>query len=192
MLSDHFPRAARRYSALPLLGSLAADFHTWLLERGFRRGCRKMHFAALPRIDRALRRRGRRQWSDVTHDDLEACWRPCRRRGPTDRWIVRNLERFAEQAAWLPPRTPRPPPASRPSRARTRRCSVSCVVSRPRPSINTSATAAAFLDHIAYEAQPARLASVAPKDIEAFVCQVGARLRRDQSSAHASRSSGAS
>ena len=178
MLSDHFPRAARRYSALPLLGSLAADFHTWLLERGFRRGCRKMHCAALRRIDRALRRRGRRQWSDVTHDDLEACWRPCRRRGLADRWIVRNLERFAEEAAWLPPRQPRPP-----TRVETLTGTYATMLGELRGLAPTTihqhaATAAAFLDHIAYETQPARLARVAPKDIEAFICQVGARLRR--------------
>jgi len=178
MLSDHFPRAARRYSALPLLGSLAADFHTWLLERGFRRGCRKLHLMALRRIDRTLRRRGRRQWSDVTHDDLEACWRPCRRRGPTDRWIVRNLERFAEQVAWLPPRTPRPP-----SRVEALTGTYATMLGElrglaPNTIHQHVTTAAAFLDHIAYETQPARLASIGPRHIEAFVCRVGPRLRR--------------
>jgi hypothetical protein len=55
MLSDHFPRAHPRYRSLPLLGSLADEFYTWLLAGGFRRDARERHLEALWRIDRALR-----------------------------------------------------------------------------------------------------------------------------------------
>jgi hypothetical protein len=41
MLSDHFPRAYRRYMSLPLLGPLADAFHTWLLAGGFRQAARE-------------------------------------------------------------------------------------------------------------------------------------------------------
>lgn len=178
MLSDHFPRAHRRYMSLPLVGSLADDFHTWLLTRGFRRDARVQHLRALQHIDRALRRRGCRQWGDVTRHDLEGCWRQCRRRSLHDRATVGRLQQFAEQTARLAP--PTPPPASR---VETLTHAYAAWLGdlrglAPKTIHEHATTAAAFLDSMAYETAPSRLAGVTGSDLEAFVRCASGRLCR--------------
>lgn len=178
MLSDHFPRAHRRYMSLPLLGSLADEFHTWLLARGFRRDARERHLEALWRIDRALRRRGCRQWSDVTRHDLEVCWRQVRRRSLHAPATVRRLQQFAEQTARLTPPEPTPP-----SRVETLTRAYAAMLGdlrglAPKTIDEHATTAAAFLDSMAYETAPSRLAGVTARDIEAFVRRAGGRLCR--------------
>jgi integrase/recombinase XerD len=178
MLSDHFPRAHRRSMSLPLLGSLVDDFHTWLLARGFRRAARERHLAALWRIDRALRRRGCRQWRDVTRHDLEVCWRQVHRRSLNDPAAVRRVQQFAEQTARLTPLTP--PPASR-VETLTRAYAAGLGDLRglaPKTIHEHATTAAAFLDSMAYETAPSRLAGVTGSDLETFVRHAGGRLCR--------------
>lgn len=178
MLSDHFPRAHCRYMSLPLLGSLADDFHTWLLTRGFRRDARVQHLRALWHLDRALRRRGCRQWGDVTRHDLEVCWRQFRRRSLHDRATVRRLQQFAEQTARLAP--PTPPPASRvETLARAYAARLGDLRGLAPKTIHEHATtAAAFLDFMAYETAPSRLADVTASAVEAFVRRASGRLCR--------------
>ena len=178
MLSDHFPKAHRRYRSLPLLGSLADEFHAWLLAGGFRRDARERHLEALWRIDRALRRRGCRQWSDVTRHDLEGCWRQVRRRSLNDPATVRRLQQFAEHTARLTPPEPTPP-----SRVETLTRAYAAMLGdlrglAPKTIHEHATTAAAFLDSITYETTPSRLASVTARDSEAFVRRAGRRLGR--------------
>ena len=178
MLSDHFPRAHRRYKSLPLLGSLADEFHTWLLAGGFRRDARERHLEALWRIDRALRRRGCRQWSDVTRHDLEGCWRQVRRHSLNDPATVRRLQQFAEHTARLTPPEPTPP-----SRVETLTRAYAAMLGdlrglAPKTIHEHATTAAAFLESLAYETTPSRLASVTARDSEAFVRRAGSRLGR--------------
>src|ERR1017187_9658346 len=61
MLIELYPRVHRRFSSLPLLGSHVDDFIAWLREEGYPRVpiCRRVQ--QLPRVDRALRRRGVRR-----------------------------------------------------------------------------------------------------------------------------------
>lgn len=178
MLSDHFPRAAQRYTSLPLLGPLADRFHTWLLERGFRRGARKRHLSALWRVDRALQRRGRRRWSDVGPQDLEVCWRRFRRRSPHDPATIRWLQQFVEQEGWLRPSTP--PALGRIETLTRVYATMLCDLRGLAPLTidQHAATAAAFLKHLRYKAQPSRLTRLTAGDVEAFVRHAGARLSR--------------
>jgi site-specific recombinase XerD len=164
--------------SLPLLGSLADDFHTWLLTRGFRRDARVQHLRALWHLDRALRRRGCRQWGDVTRHDLEVCWRQFRRRSLHDRATVRRLQQFAEQTARLAP--PTPPPASRvETLARAYAARLGDLRGLAPKTIHEHATtAAAFLDFMAYETAPSRLADVTASAVEAFVRRASGRLCR--------------
>jgi site-specific recombinase XerD len=178
MLSDHFPRAHRRYQSLPLLGPLAEEFHTWLLARGFRRDARWRHLETLWRIDRALRRRGCRQWADVTADDLEGCRRQLRRRSVNDPGTVRRLQQFAEQIGRLTPPEPTPPTQvetlTRPYAAMLRDLRGLA----PKTIHAHATTAAAFLKSLAYETAPSRLAGVTAKDLDAFVRRAGGHLGR--------------
>ena len=73
MINDLFPRAHRRYSALPLFGAVAADFTRWLYEQGLQRQTRRQHLRARVRIDRALQRRGVKQLQQIVLDDLRTC-----------------------------------------------------------------------------------------------------------------------
>jgi site-specific recombinase XerD len=178
MLTTLFPKAYRRYTSLPVLGSLADAFDTWLVDRGFRWGPRKQQLGAVRRLDRALRRRGRHRPSDITRDDLEACWRQWRRRGPTDPATVRNVQRFLEQRALLPP-----PVAPRMSQVDTLATAYSGMLRDLRglaPSTvhQHAATARTFLDALGYETTPAHLGATTAQDIERFVRETGTRLTR--------------
>jgi integrase/recombinase XerD len=178
MLTTLFPKAYRRYTSLPVLGSLTDDFDTWLVERGFRRGPRKQQLGAIRRLDRALRRRGRHRPSDVTHADLDACWRQSRRRGPTDPASMRNLQRFLEQRALLPP--PIPPHVRQ---VETLTTAYTGMLHDLRGLAATTVhqhgtTARAFLDALGYDTGPAALAAATAADIERFVRETGARLSR--------------
>lgn len=178
MLSDHFPRAYRRYMSLPLLGPLADAFHTWLLACGFRQAARERHLEGLGRIDRGLRRRGCRQWSDVTGHDLEGCWRQARRRNRYTPGTVRRLHQFAEQTARLTP--PESPP---PSRVDTLTRAYAAVLGdlrglAPKTIAAHATTAAALLEYLGHETVPSRLGRVTASDIEGFVRRAGGRLCR--------------
>jgi site-specific recombinase XerD len=178
MLSDHFPRAFRRYMSLPLLGSLADAFHTWLLACGFRQAARERHLEALGRIDRVLRRRGCRQWSEVTGHDLEVCWRQARRRNRHTPATVRRLQQFAEQTARL-----MPPASTPPSRIDTLTRAYAVMLGdlrglAPKTIAAHATTAAALLEYLAHETVPSRLARVTASDIEGFVRRDGGRLCR--------------
>jgi site-specific recombinase XerD len=178
MLNDHFPRAHRRYQSLPLLGPLAEEFHTWLLARGFRRDARWRHLATLWRIDRVLRRRGCRQWADVTAGDLEGCRRQLRRRSVNDPGTVRRLQQFAEQTERLTPPEPTPP-----SRVETLTRPYAAMLRdlrglAPKTIHAHATTAAAFLNSLAYETTPSHLASVTAKHLDAFVRRAGGHLGR--------------
>ena len=178
MLSTLFPKACRRYTSFPVLGSLADAFDTWLVERGFRPGPRKQQLGAIRRIDRALRRRGRLRPSDVTHDDLEACWRRARRRGATDPASVRNLQRFLEHRALLPP--PAPPPVSGVEVLTDAYAGMLRDLRGLAPTTvhQHVTTARAFLDALVYETAPARLSAATATDVERFVRDAGTRLSR--------------
>ncbi len=178
MLSDHFPRAHRRYQSLPLLGPLADEFHTWLLARGFRRDARWRHLETLWRIDRALQRRGCRQWTEVTGHDLEGCRRQLQRRSVYDPGTVRRLQQFAEQTGRLTP----PEPTS-PTRVETLTRPYAAMLRDLRglapKTIHAHATTAdAFLNSLAYETAPSRLAGVTARDLDAFVRRAGGHLGR--------------
>ena len=178
MLSTLFPKASRRYTSLPVLGSIADAFDTWLVERGFRRGPRKQQLGALRRTDRALRRRGRHRLVDITHDDLRACWKRSRRRGPTDPASVRNLQQFLEHRGLLPPAAP--PEVSRVETLTTAYAEMlRDLRGLAPPTVHQHVTTArAFLEALVYETMPSRLSTTIAADIEHFVRNTGTRLSR--------------
>jgi site-specific recombinase XerD len=95
-----------------------------------------------------------------------------------DPWIVRNLRRFAEQAALLRPPAPKPPgPVETFAGAYA---AMLCDLRGLAPATvhQHTTTAAAFLEHVGYATTPSRLAGVAPGDVEAFVRRAGGHLSR--------------
>lgn len=67
MLDDLYPRLHHRFSALPLLGPHVDDFVCWLHEAGYPRLPIRCRVRELPRVDRALRRRGVRRVRGLSH-----------------------------------------------------------------------------------------------------------------------------
>jgi site-specific recombinase XerD len=178
MLSEYFPRAHSRYTSLPVVGTLVEGFHAWLLASGYRRGPRKQQLAALQRLDGVLRRRGRHRWRDVTARDLEAYWRQARRRDPTDAATVRNLQRFATEQTLLPA-TPPAPISQTEGLTRAYATMLRDLRGLAPATIHPHVvTARALLDHLGYEAHPARLRSTSAGDVEAFVRRTGTRVGR--------------
>ena len=174
MLRDLFPKASTRYLSLPVLGLFTADFENWLCERGYTRNSRQHLLRAVAQIDRYLRRRG----TQVTRAGLDACWRCARRRDGEVAGTVRSLMLFLELYGHLSARVPHPP-------TRTDAC-VHAYAAALRDLRGLTAktihehvrTATEFLDQLAYEAHPERLATVGPSDVEGFVRTTGARLSR--------------
>jgi integrase/recombinase XerD len=106
------------------------------------------------------------------------CWRQVHRRSLNDPAAVRRVQQFAEQTARLTPLTP--PPASR-VETLTRAYAAGLGDLRglaPKTIHEHATTAAAFLDSMAYETAPSRLAGVTGSDLETFVRHAGGRLCR--------------
>lgn len=61
MLVDLYPRDHRRFSSLPLLGAHVDDFVGWLCDEGYPRLPIYRRVQQLPRVERALHRRGVRR-----------------------------------------------------------------------------------------------------------------------------------
>lgn len=174
MLTDLFPKACKRFFALPVLGPLTADFEGWLADRGFARASRRQLLRALVRIDRYLQQHG----GGLTRAGLDACWRGARRRDAPMAGAVRRLVHCLELWGHLP--GPAPPPPT-PAQA--------CVLAYAAHlrdlrglALKTIGrhlrTAREFLAHLADAPSPAHRAAVTAREVEAFVCRVSARLSR--------------
>jgi integrase/recombinase XerD len=176
MIEDLFPRAHRRYSALPLFGAIAADFTRWLYEQGLRRQTRRQHLRAMVRIDRALRRRGVKQLQQIALDDLRTCWRgvrPCRAHLAA---AANALEGFLSERSLVTPCSPRPP--SQTATQIERYASyLRDVRGLCEPTIHQHVvTASELLDHVHYEGNPSALSAMTTSDLETFVRTAGRRV----------------
>ena len=72
MLKELFPRAHRRYSSLPILGSTLEDFISFLIGAGYPQMPVRLHVRAARRIDALLQRRKCHSITDITRTDLRA------------------------------------------------------------------------------------------------------------------------
>jgi site-specific recombinase XerD len=177
MLNELFTRPPTRYSALPLLGSIADDFDTWLSTQGYRRGTRRVQARALVHIDRDLRRHGLRQGGTWREADLEACWMRYRQRDGTTAGTIRALLRFLQARSLVAVS----PPAVTRVRALAKIYGAALYDLRGLASATVRmhvTTAVQFLTHLDYEVRPERLATLTPCEVEAFVREAGARQGR--------------
>lgn len=175
MLIELFPKAHRRFSSLPLLGSIADDFTNWLQQQGYQRRTTRLYVRTLSRIDARIRQRGRSALSEVTREDLRAC-RPAN--SQDDRNLagtVHALERYLDAHSFL---TPPPPNALSRSGALladykhfledVRGLSRSTVTGHLR-------TVSCFLEHLGYESVPSQLVDLKACDVETFIIRIGKR-----------------
>jgi integrase/recombinase XerD len=176
MLLQLYPRVHRRYSSLPVLGPIVESFGAWLLKQGYSTDCIREHFCCMRRIARLLRKRGIRSVADLTRGKLQAC-APAQRFD--DRRLaasVRLLERyFASETSIFGVQLL--------SRIDQRTAEYATYLNGVRGLAASTvaghcATVAALLADIDYESTPERLRALTPRDIEAFVCRSGTRLKR--------------
>jgi integrase/recombinase XerD len=178
MLRDLFPKAWRRYSSLPLLGSSLVEFAPWLIEKGYTRSSSRQKLMAAARVDRHLRRRGLRGVSEIAREHLEACWRRYCQRAPNVAATARVLGRFLQERGLLPPRASEP---QTPSGAQADAYAAHLREIRGMGELATRChvlTVRKFLQHIDYDRDPSRLAGIQPTDIEDFVKVRGKGITR--------------
>ena len=109
MLKDLFPRGHRRYTSLPVLGSMLDGFGQFLSELGYPRMCVRIHVRTAWHVDARLQRCSCRSVAQITRANLRAC-APSLGRSQYNAHVsatVRLLERYFDKRAILSP--PEPP-----------------------------------------------------------------------------------
>jgi integrase/recombinase XerD len=177
MLVDLYPRLHRRFSSLPLLGPYVDDFIAWLSDEGYPRIPIRCRIRELPRVDRALRRRGVRRIRGLSVGLLVGL-------APKDSQddinltaTVRSLARFFETQGLLGP----PPPRTRSAElVDGYRAHLVEVRGLARSTITHHAsTAADLLAFLRYEAQPRTLQRLNGRRIETFLMRTAPRFGRE-------------
>jgi integrase/recombinase XerD len=175
MLLKLYPKVHRRYTSLPVLGSLLDGYATWLMKQGYATDCVREHLKTARRLDRALQDRGTRSLRGLTQARLRACAPARSKDGRNLAAVIRCLDRYCEAEVSL--FAPRPP-----SRIEQQVAAYATYLEGVRgfaPSTITHHTASAtsFLTHIRYERRP-DLHGLRTADIEAFIRRVGMRFNR--------------
>jgi len=178
MLGSVFPRAARRYRSLPLLGTRAEEFTAWMGARGYRRKALRQIIFALPRIDRWLREHGVEQLTDIEPPILAQCWKAFLGGTGQPSATVRALTDYLASAGLVQPGQPAPLAPSAQLAADYARHLETARGLSPTTIESHARTAARFLHHVGYDADAARLGTVTGHDIEAFLRDRAQQLRR--------------
>jgi integrase/recombinase XerD len=177
MLADLFPRYHRRFTSLPLLGSIVDDFAAWLFHSGYPRARVRRHVRATRSVDRALRRRGPKRLDQIRPEDLRACLPARAHDDPEVAATVRCLERFlAEHGIVVSP--PERPTHS--GSVLTAYRDFLCGVRGFSPGTVRShlRTASEFLEHIDYETTPGCIRHLSTVHLDEFLTAVGKRHSR--------------
>lgn len=175
MLKELFPKVHRRFSSLPVLGPLLADYARWLFAGGFPKHRVLMHLRTAPRLEGVFAARGISAIDGLDGGALLAC-------GPSDSQedcelsaLVRALHRFLSASGRLslvpPGRVEHKVAEYRVHLERMRGLARSTVLFHTR-------TVTDFLNSLGFEARPDRLTSVTSDDVEAFVGTTGLRVSR--------------
>lgn len=176
MLVELYPRMHRRFTSLPVLGSIVDAFGTWLVARGYSGDRVREYCRAVRRLDAQLTRRGIRRLRDLTHGRLRAC-APAESQDDPDRAaVVRLLERFLEQTtSQFPPRVPTARARQLATYAAYLRDVRGFAVSTVRQHCHTTA---ALLRFVRADGAGSRLARLTAQDLEGFIRHRGPRLAR--------------
>jgi hypothetical protein len=97
MLVDFFPRDHRRYSSLPLFGTVLDDFAGWLSVHGYNPGRICRHLRTTSKVDEALRSRSCRCFEEIARDKLRDCAPARAKDDPEIASTVRLWERYLEE-----------------------------------------------------------------------------------------------
>ncbi len=179
MINDIYPKAYLRYLALPVLGSILDDFDNWLLEYGYQRNSRIIYINEARRIDTYFNRElGRGSLAELTLGDFYYCWSWFHSRQlPVTRTVL-NLKMFLQWKTLLPPDPLFVHQFSMyldPYEA-----FLTDVRGLAHKTIcDHLATIAQFLGNLACKQNAIQLNDLAASDVEAFICHVGKKLKRE-------------
>jgi len=178
MLRSLLPKAHHKFSSLPLLGPIIDGFDDWLAASGYTPGSREFAIRMLPHVDADLRRRRARHVASLTPAMLHACWRALIKTFPTNAGTVRSLARYLATAGMIGS-----------DGTGTAERSASVVLTdqyakhlrevrgfAPSTVGHHRYASQCFLNHLKTKKVP--LGSIQPKDVEAYIKQVGKRLCR--------------
>jgi integrase/recombinase XerD len=178
MLRSLLPKAHNKFSSLPLLGPIIDGFDDWLAASGYTPGSREFAIRMLPHVDADLRRRRAHRVASLTPAMLHACWRALIKTFPTNAGTVRSLARYLTTAGMIGS-----------DGTGTAERSASVVLSEeyakhlrevrgfaPSTVGHHRYASQCFLNHLQTKKVP--LASIEPKDVEAYIKQAGKRLCR--------------
>jgi len=178
MLQELFPRVHRRYSSLPMLGSILDGFAQFLAEQGYPDTPVRRHIRATRRIDRKLQTRCC-NITNITRADLRACAPPAgRSQEDTDAAsTVRLLERYFDGQGILPAPDP-------PSPIEKKVADYGAYLLQVRglavPTIRQHlSTASQFFCHLATQGSVLCLSKLTAKDTEEFISNIGSGISRE-------------
>jgi integrase/recombinase XerD len=178
MLKDLFPRGHRRYTSLPVLGSVLDGFGQFLVEFGYPRMCVRIHVRTAWHVDARLQRCSCRSVAQITRANLRAC-APSLGRSQYNAHVaatVRLLERYFDKRAILSPPEP-PSPIGRIL------ADYSAYLQQVRGlALRTiqqhQSAASQFITHVGNRGGLSRLSRLTSRDIEDFVRLTGRRMGR--------------
>jgi len=178
MLKDLFPRGHRRYTSLPVLGSMLDGFGQFLVELGYPRMCVRIHVRTAWHVDARLQRCSCRSVAQITRANLRAC-APSLGRSQYNAHVaatVRLLERYFDKRAILSPPEPPSPIGRIISDYSAYLQQVRGLASRTIRQHQSSTSQ--FITHVGNRGALSRLSRLTSRNIEDFVCLTGGRMGR--------------
>lgn len=175
MLVELFPRMHRRYSSLRLLGPILSGFAGWLHARGYPRVAVRRHLRAARRLEQRWRRRGLRSLSAIRRTEFQVCAPGHALDDPDLAAVARVLKVYFEERGLL---SDEPAPEAPQELTRYEQYLTALRGLAPGTIADHRATVSEFLQFMA-DKRPARsLGQLTPRELEAFVQQVAARVSR--------------
>lgn len=175
MLIQLFPRMHRRYSSLPVLGSILGDYASWLVARGYPPTPVRRHVRAAGRLERRWRRRGVRTLGAIHRSDFHVCAPGHSQDDAYLAAVARLLPRYLEEIGVLP-RLATPPEA--PELVAYRFHLEALRGLAPSTITHHMSTASELLQWLSQEPSRGALARLTSTDIDAFLQQVSPRFSR--------------
>lgn len=175
MLVQFFPRMHRRYSSLRLLGPILGGFAGWLHARGYPRVAVRRHLRAARRLEQRWHRRGFRSLSAIRRTDFQICAPGHSQDDPDLAAVARVLKVHFEECGLL---AGEPAPEAPQELTGYQQYLTALRGLAPGTVADHLTTVSEFLQFIADKRPAMSLGQLTPRELEAFVQQVGARVSR--------------
>jgi integrase/recombinase XerD len=175
MIVQLFPRMHRRYSSLRLLGPILDGFAGWLHAHGYPRRAVRRHLRAARRLEQRWRRRGLRSLMSIRRTDFQVCALGHAHDDPDLAAVARVLTTYFEERGLL---AGEPAPDVPAELSGYQQYLTALRGLAPGTIADHLATVSEFLQFIATKRPAMSLGQLTPRELEAFVQQVAARVSR--------------